>query len=481
MEITHQTGDDHEANSASQELVREIDISGQARALRFLRATDYALVILCGSMLFGVASGLITNPPLDDYPLLIFTLIMVAVFSLSLYTGLRHVGVIDASLWQAHVVAFPTLLFLCVSFVARVLIEISQLDTPGVPFDVGAFLGILNFLWIAAAALIGFVSVLLLRRMRIEVLGIRLTELLSQLGSQKGIRALSVASVKRVNAPYGILLGSVGAAILLGLILFPLPKDAKNAQPLLYFLRWATLLAFFLLIRARRYFQVSADSLLAVDKRRPILFLRAFDDDEKQQFAGSDKAFLDFSLELRLANHFTYFGPFIAIGSPKESVPQPGAARAILSEQEWQPRVTNWMRASSLIIMYSGKTHWVNWELSKIIEAERVPNLILMTPEFKGWSYRKRTRDLSTRIDRMREAFKETKWSRSLAAFEDFQHARAMVFDGDGSLVVIRSGPRNRDAYHLAALIAHYIILDRTAKPEVAQLSEAQHSEPTTG
>src|SRR5262249_41107579 len=131
------------------------------------------------------------------------------------------------------------------------------------------------------------------------------------------------------------------------------------------------LLGCFLLITARRYFQVSADSLLAVDKRKPILFLRSFADDEQVKFGDSDtsssyglpdrlpdvnstqdsnldrpedplavaarssrpigwkasKTLLDFSLETRLSNHFTYFGPFIAVGSPKEPVPQIGAAR----------------------------------------------------------------------------------------------------------------------------------------------------------
>jgi predicted component of type VI protein secretion system len=35
-----------------------------------------------------------------------------------------------------------------------------------------------------------------------------------------------------------------------------------------------------------------------------------------------------------------------------------------------------------------------------------------------------------------------------------------MLFRSDGSLIAIKSRPRNRDSYHLAALIAHYILLD---------------------
>jgi hypothetical protein len=72
-----------------------------------------------------------------------------------------------------------------------------------------------------------------------------------------------------------------------------------------------SLLGYFLLLRARRYFRVDAEALLAVDKRPPILFLRSFADDKKQKFSIADRALIDFSLETRLAKHFSKFGPLI--------------------------------------------------------------------------------------------------------------------------------------------------------------------------
>jgi hypothetical protein len=111
--------------------------------------------------------------------------------------------------------------------------------------------------------------------------------------------------------------------------------------------------------------------------------------------------------------------------------------------------------------MYSGKTHWVNWELAKVVEAGRVTNLILMIPEIKGWFRTKRTKEITARFAHVREVFKDTRWAEALAAFQDVQDARALLFGNDGKLVVIRSRPRNRDSYHLAALIAHFIILKR--------------------
>ena len=77
-------------------------------------------------------------------------------------------------------------------------------------------------------------------------------------------------------------------------------------------------------------------------------------------------AFLAFSLEARLYYHFSRFGPFVAIGSSTETVPMVGAARVLLSDDEWQPRVPSWIRDTKLIVMYSGTTHWVNWELRQV-------------------------------------------------------------------------------------------------------------------
>ena len=168
---------------------------------------------------------------------------------------------------------------------------------------------------------------------------------------------------------------------------------------------------------------------------------------------------LDFSLEIRLSNHFSRFGPFVAIGSPKETVPQPGAARVLLSDDEWQPRVLSWMRDAGLIIMYSGKTHWVNWELQKVLENERATRLILMIPEIKIWSRSERSEEISARVEQVRAVFKSTPWEEELSQFDDFAGLRAMLFRPDGSMVMVKSRSRSRDSYHLAALVAHHILI----------------------
>lgn len=443
--------------------IKEIDISKQARALLLLRLTDYVLVIICSNLVLVMISQLFIDPNIRMSWDLIFPLLVTTAFSFCVYTGWRHVGVIDDQVWRAYMIAFPALLLVGFVYVAGALPTI---------FDIGwkslENLQIINMLiigpWFILSAILGLGAILLLRKMKIASLGIPLVEILSNLRKKRGLQALRATSIKRVNAPLGIIIGACGAIILLGVVFGPISDDPKTINSSMRVYQQLSLLGFFLLVRARRYFQVNADSLLTVDQRSPILFLRSFDDDEKQKYSTSERALLDFSLETRLSNHFNYFGPFIAIGTPKETVPLPGAARVLLSDAEWQPRVLNWMTNASLIIMYSGKTNWVNWELAKVIETERVTNLILMIPEIKGWRRAKRTKDIQARIEYIRGVFKNTEWSEELESFNRFEDLRAMLFCADGSMIMIKSRYRNRDSYHLAALIAHHLILDRVTE-----------------
>ena len=451
MAITSPHGGPSQWPDAGQ--IREIDVSKQAGALRYLRIADYLLVILCGSWLLSLLVQLIVDPELRRGWDLVFVLGTIAILSFSTYTGCRHVGVIDPRVWRGYMVVFPLLLILCG------VIGASQVPT--ILTDPQAFATLFNMLLIAALTIPGFVSVLRLSRTRIASLDVPLVDLLHNLTSRAGLNALNATGIKRVNARRGIAIGVCGGIILLVTTLISSPLMTVSGGRAAYSLQQGNVLGFFLFIRARRYFQVSADSLLSVDKRRPILFLRSFEDDERAQYMASERSVLDFSLETRLANHFAYFGPFVAVGSPRDTIPIPGAARVILADNEWQSRVFSWLSSASIIIMYSGKSHWVNWELAKIIETGRVPQLILMIPEVKERRRAKRHQEIATRLEHVRDAFANSKWSADITALRRPEEVRAILFREDGSMVVIRSGPRNRDSYHLAALVAHDLILNQ--------------------
>src|SRR5262249_28435413 len=166
-----------------------------------------------------------------------------------------------------------------------------------------------------------------------------------------------------VDRRRGWLFAAAGVAILAASVILQTPLPAAVANRLSQVNMFVYFLAFGLLVRSRRYFQVDADTLLAVDHRPPVLLLRSFEADEKAQFGAGDRQLLDFSLETRLANHFIRFGPFIAVGSPLDKVPQIGAARAHLADDQWQGVVLGWMASASVVLMLAGKTKWVTWEL----------------------------------------------------------------------------------------------------------------------
>lgn len=446
--------------------IREIDITKQARALACLRLTDYALVVLCGFWAIGMLSDIVTSLGSGDVVTLLFELIATGILGFAAYSGWRHVGVIDPTVWRTYRAVFPALMVFCLFTAGSVLatsggiVNFLKQDRAQATESIREVSTVMNLAWILATSLLGWISLLLLRSMKITGMGATVDQVLFGLGKKAGDRAARATKIRRINKPLGWVMGVAGAVLLLGWILAPAPNNPLLAQSMLRVSQQVNLLGFFLLLRARRYFQVDADSLLAVDQRPPILFLRSFEDDEKGSYARSNKALLDFSLETRLCNHFSRFGPFVAIGSPKETVPQLGAARVLLSDDEWQPRVLSWMKEANLIIMYSGKTHWVNWELQKVLENGCATRLILMIPEIKSWRRSKRRAEISARVEQIREVFKSTPWNEDLLRFNDLAGLRAMLFRADGSMVIVKSQSRRRDSYHLAALLAHQVLLE---------------------
>lgn len=152
----------------------------------------------------------------------------------------------------------------------------------------------------------------------LEVRGTNLSlrELLQRLVKCGRHSASRLSEIPRESLIRGIAWAIVGVVVTVAWLAVPLTTGDGRPSQMGRMADQIKTFGFFLLVRARRYFQVSADSLLAADKRSPVLFLQSFADDEKQQFRSSQRALLDFSLETRLANHFERFGPFIAVGSP---------------------------------------------------------------------------------------------------------------------------------------------------------------------
>lgn len=443
--------------------IREIDLSKAARTLAVLRATDYFLVVTCGlgaiRQLPAVA-GLFRGNWSDALAALVGALI----FGLAAYTGWRHVGVIDPRVWRRYLWVFSLLVVLAaVILPSTVWVASHDRTTLNATTTWSAWFAGLPML---VFGILGLVSTLRLRRMSIPHTGMSLKRLLEGLVARSGESARRLPHVSRAHALRGLTYAAIGGGLVLVVNFWPVPASiSANERPPAYLRMYPVVLGlgFFLIVRARRYFQVSAESLLAVDKRPPILFLRSFADDEKQKFRNSQRALLDFSLETRLANHFYHFGPFIGIGAPGEKLPLPGAARVQLGDDQWQGRVLGWIEGAYLIVMYCGRSKWVNWELRHVLEAGRATSLIFLIPEIKRRRSARRREEISARVADLRDAFRGTPWSAELSAYDDFEHLRAMLFRADGSVLALKSRSRSRDAYHLAALVAHQQLLEPAA------------------
>jgi hypothetical protein len=441
--------------------ITEIDITGAARTLSFLRWSDY-LILTCGLGLVGSLPDLVQAASRRDWQEVAIALPMSLILCFTAYAGWRHIGVIDPRAWPLQLCALPLLFALAVLIATS---SISELQAGGwKSTQASTFNALCGAIYYAGIALPAFVCVLILQRQVLHGTGMRLTTLLTFLRGRAPAHVThTLVLVSRGGMARGITLLALALLILLAVAWSPTTNADGSAATWARASPYAVVLAAFFIIRARRHFQIDADALLAIDKRAPVLFLRSFNDDDQGKFPSAAKAVLDVSLELRLANHFRHFGPFIAIGSPKDKLPQLGAARVRLGDDVWQERVLDWMRRAQLIVMYGGSTQWVNWELRKIVESGRASNFILMLPELKARRASTRRKDIAKRVENVRRAFGDTEWSEELLTFSDYDNLRAMLFRPDGSMLMIKSRSRSREAYHLAALVAHQQLLTRAA------------------
>jgi hypothetical protein len=207
----------------------------------------------------------------------------------------------------------------------------------------------------------------------------------------------------------------------------------------------------FPLLRARQYLQLDANALIKMDKRPPVVFLRSFED-EYFEVAGPSRTSLDDSLETRLANYFARFGPFVAIGSPRDAIPRIGAARVQLGDDEWRQVVLSWIESAGLVVMLAGKSDAVAWEMSQI--RDRCPEkLILLFRKHPGFLVGD---DSKERLDATACVFSKSAWATPLSQIHSHESVRAIVFRAEGHITIVRSEQSTKEACHLAALIAHY-------------------------
>jgi hypothetical protein len=133
----------------------------------------------------------------------------------------------------------------------------------------------------------------------------------------------------------------------------------------------------------------------ALDARAPILFLRAFGDDQvalpppRLPLLGYlyDVRNRQTSLDVMLLEEATDYGPVVALGNPKDPVPPYGAARGYFTDESWQEAVRRLARDSVALVICLDDTDGIWWEVAHIRESGlAAKTLFLLHPKFRGTS-----------------------------------------------------------------------------------------------
>lgn len=116
----------------------------------------------------------------------------------------------------------------------------------------------------------------------------------------------------------------------------------------------------------KRALQPRARDILDLDRRLPVLLIRSFLDDDapivtaRQTLIGDSKNAFDHTryvqsrFEEALAPQLKKIGPLVAVGNPRDTLPDFGAARARFSDEDWKKPVLEMIEQARLVVLVCG-------------------------------------------------------------------------------------------------------------------------------
>lgn len=124
------------------------------------------------------------------------------------------------------------------------------------------------------------------------------------------------------------------------------------------------------------------------DARAPIVFLRAFDQDDEKLAAVSIDPFVKLpagvgaarTLDEILLENGSPYGPLIAIGDPRDPTPPLGAARVFVpgEDSNWQSVVSSLVAAAKCVVMCPTTSAGVKWELELLARSQTMARTIFI-------------------------------------------------------------------------------------------------------
>jgi|GEM_PF-6066899 len=176
----------------------------------------------------------------------------------------------------------------------------------------------------------------------------------------------------------------------------------------------------------KRLAMPSVAELLAADPRPPVLYLRAFDDDEAGHQAeftvpwvGGQKLPTGFgasgeqtTFEELLAGELSWLGPVVAIGRPGDSraLPRVGAARMWVEDADWRDVVRGFMPRARMVVLLLGRIRGENglaWEWAQLQAIAPPEQLLLVMPPVAAAEARERWAGFEQRAAGRLPAYRE--------------------------------------------------------------------------
>ncbi|MFD9704447.1 hypothetical protein [Lentzea sp. NPDC059081] len=148
----------------------------------------------------------------------------------------------------------------------------------------------------------------------------------------------------------------------------------------------ALTVAFYVLRYSRPRSTRTAAQTLSSDWRKPVLYLRGFDDDRTAAVVDDLPGALPSGLltihsrEEQLVSALGAFGPVVAVGQPGERLPHLGAARFYLPGGDWQDGVLALMDMAQLIVIRLGAGEGLWWEVEQARAGQPPGKLMLLVP-----------------------------------------------------------------------------------------------------
>jgi hypothetical protein len=145
----------------------------------------------------------------------------------------------------------------------------------------------------------------------------------------------------------------------------------------------------------RRLLRFSLDALQEVDSRPPVLFLRAFKDDQVPLKPARLSLFgrvLELgrrpnSLDQLLLEEATPIGPVVGLGNPDDKRPPYGAARGYFDHMTWQEAVADLANNAILIVICIDDSAGIWWEVEHLVGRRHLhKTLFVLHPRYAGAS-----------------------------------------------------------------------------------------------